>query len=343
MSNAAKTKQGKEERPRSSEHNLKRETRTLLLLFLFPILAAQAQEPASPDHEILLIVGAPGEASYAERFVKAAAHWKSAASEAQAIFHSIGIQEFDSDDRTQIQTYLQNAETQSHVPLWIVYLGHGTHSSRDNLLNLRGPDLDLSSITKWLQPFKRPLIVIHGGSASAPFIPALSGPNRIIITATRSAEEINYTRFGELFSQALRLDAADLNQDEQISLLEAFLFASNLSQNFYQENGRLSSEHSLIDDNGDAVGTPHDWFIGTRIAKRSADNRLPDGFQSHQITLIPSLQESLLTPDQRSQRNQLERDLETLRQSKNQYPEDNYYQKLEEIFETLSKIYLSQS
>lgn len=348
---AKPTRIGKEERPRSSKGKIRNGgARTLLpaLFFLTCILLPQfsaAQEPDSnfPTHEILLIVGAPGEPEYATGFTKAAEQWKSASEATNVYLTTIGLDSSDTKDRDLIQQYLRDSETSGSTPLWIVYLGHGTFSSRDNLINLRGPDLALATITEWLEPFERPLIFVHGGSASAPFITALSGPNRIVITATRSSEEINYTRFGEYFARSLSLKSADLNQDDQISILEAFLFASDLSQKFYQEHGRLATEHALIDDNGDGAGTPHDWFVGTRVVKRSTDGRLPDGFRAHQISLVPSEQESRLTPAQRARRDMLERELETLRHSKVQYSEGDYYQRLESIFNDLSDIYLDDS
>ena len=312
--------------------------------FLLPSLSfSQEQDPISPAHEILLIVGAPGESAYATGFTKSAEQWRSASDKTHARLTTIGLTNSDTNDRDLIKQYLLESETSGSTPLWIVYLGHGTFSPRDNLINLRGPDLELSEITKWLKLFERPLIFIHGGSASAPFITTLSGPNRIVITATRSSDEINYTRFGEYFARSLNHKLADLNQDEQISVLEAFLFASELSQKFYQEHGRLATEHSLIDDNGDGAGTPHDWFVGARVVKRSTDGHLPDGFRAHQISLVSSEQESRLTTEQKVRRDRLERELETLRQSKDQYSEENYYQRLESIFEELSRIYLGDT
>ena len=44
---------------------------------------------------------------------------------------------------------------------------------------------------------------------------------------------------------------ADLDKDDQVSLLEAFLTASVRTAEFYEETSRLATEHALIDDNGD--------------------------------------------------------------------------------------------
>ena len=133
----------------------------------------------------------------------------------------------------------------------------------------------------------------------------------------------------------------DANQDGQVSLLEAFVATARSVESFYEENRRLASEHALIDDNGDSTGTPADWFRGERLIKTPKDDRKPDGFRSRQIAFIASEQESLLSPDQRQKRNQLELELEQHRAKKSKLDEAAYYDQLEAILLKLSKIYLA--
>ena len=190
---------------------------------------------------------------------------------------------------------------------------------------------------------ERTLIFIHGGSASAPFINRLSKPNRILITATRSGDELNYARFGERFANVIESRTGDSNQDGQVSLLEAFVATSRSVEAFYQDSSRLASEHALIDDNGDSVGTPSDWFRGERLVKQPEDDRIPDGFRSRQIAFIPSPQEKMLTPERRFARDQLEAELESLRGRKSDLDEDIYYEQLEAILLKLGSIYLEDT
>ena len=229
-------------------------------------------------------------------------------------------------------------------PLWIVYIGHGTHDTRETRLNLRGPDVTAKELAAWLAPLTRPLIFIHGGSAGAPFINALSGPDRIIVSATRSGSELNYARFGERFADAVANPAADIDQDGQTSLLEAFVTAAQQVQSFYAETGRLATEHALIDDNGDKQGTPAEWFRGTRVQRRPQDSTAqPDGQHARLLALIPTEAERALTPAQREQRDALERELEVLRAKKPSLPEDDYYRQLESLFRRLGALYRRDS
>jgi len=292
------------------------------------------------EHETLVIVGAPGEERFEKGFKAAANAWKEAATSTQARLKIVGLGETDEDDLTLIESWIADLDPKSATPAWIVYIGHGTHTQKNTLLNLRGPDLSAESLAQQLEPLERTLIFIHGGSASAPFINRLSKPNRILITATRSGDELNYARFGERFANVIESRTGDSNQDGQVSLLEAFVATSRSVESFYEESNRLASEHALIDDNGDSVGTPSDWFRGERLVKQPENDQIPDGFRSRQIAFIASPQEKMLTPEQRFARDQLEAELESLRGRKSDLDEDAYYEQLEEVLLKLGSIYL---
>ncbi len=313
------------------------------LLFGSITLLGEQDQQEPPEHELLVIVGAPGEDRYEAGFKAAASAWKRAADSTHARMEIVGLDTQDESDFERIENWVTTLDTESPVPVWIIYIGHGTHTQKRTLLNLKGADLDSETFATWLEPIKRPLVFIHGGSASAPFINRLSQPNRILITATRSGEELNYARFGERFANVIESRDGDSNQDGQVSLLEAFVATARSVELFYEEAGRLASEHPLIDDNGDQTGTPADWFRGERLVKEPEDDRMPDGFRSRQIALIASEQESRLSPEKRLARDQLEIELEQHRSLKKSMNESEYYQKLETILRELSKIYLSDT
>ena len=100
------------------------------------------------------------------------------------------------------------------------------------------PGCPAAELAVWLKPFRRPLAVINTASCSAPFLNLLSAANRVVITATRSGYEQNYTRFGQYLAEALADPGADLDKDGQVSLLEAFLTASHQAAEFYKVQGR---------------------------------------------------------------------------------------------------------
>lgn len=301
---------------------------------------------AAPTADICVVVGAQGGNDFAAGFKTAAQAWERAAKRGGATYTVFGLEPAANDDETErerLQRWLAERATDDRTPAWIVYVGHGTFDGREARLNLRGPDLTAKELATWLEPLRRPFVFIHGGSAAAPFIPALSAPDRIIITATRSGNELNYARFGERFAEAVANPNADVDQDGQTSLLEAFVTAAQSVQAFYTESGRLATEHALIDDNGDKQGTPADWFRGNRLQRRAKGSAEPDGGRAKLIALVPSETERALTPAQREQRDQLERELEALRARKSEFKEDDYYRQLEMIVRRIGEIYRADS
>jgi hypothetical protein len=284
---------------------------------------------AAPTAEICVVVGAHGEKEFADGFTAAARSWQQAAVRGGASCAVFGLDaENNGAERDRLQQWLTERAGESTTPAWIVYIGHGTFDSRESRLNLRGPDLTAKELAGWLQPVRRPIVFIHGGSAGAPFIAALSAPDRIIVSATRSGNELNYARFGERFAEAVANPNADIDQDGQTSVLEAFVTAAQRVQAFYKETGRLATEHALIDDNGDKQGTPAEWFRGIRLQRRPKGNAEPDGSRAGLIALVPSDAERALTPAQRAERDGLERELEALRARKAELKEDDYYRQL---------------
>jgi len=195
-----------------------------------------------------------------------------------------------------------------------------------------------NELALWLAPLQRPLAVINCTSASFPFLKELSGASRVVVTATKSGFEVNYCRFGDYLSQAIGDPAADLDKDEQVSLLEAFLKASRRTQEFYDGEGRLATEHSLIDDDGDGVGTRGEAFAGVRPVRDSETGAL-DGYHAHHWRLIPSKADQQLAPDIRRQRDELEVAIFQLRDRKAELAEDVYFTELEKLLVQLAELY----
>jgi hypothetical protein len=204
---------------------------------------------------------------------------------------------------------------------------------------LRGPDVTDVELAAWLAPQKRQLAIIDCTSASGPFINRLSGDSRIVITATKSGHETNYARFGQYMSEAIGDQRSDIDKDGQVSLLEAFLTAANRVDEYYRSRGQLATEHALIDDNGDRLGTPANWFRGVRATQRAKDGAQLDGLRAHQLHLIPSDHEREITGEVRDRRNQLERSIAALRDRKGKLKEDEYYERLEELMVDLARLY----
>lgn len=142
--------------------------------------------------------------------------------------------------------------------LLVVMIGHGTANGSEAQFNLPGPDLTPGDFQMGLVAFPtQTLALVHTGTASGGFVTPLSGPNRILVAATRTERQLNATEFGQFFAEAVTGEDADLDKDERISLLEAFLYARREVERHYEESNELMTETAVLDDNGDGEGS-HD-------------------------------------------------------------------------------------
>jgi hypothetical protein len=140
--------------------------------------------------------------------------------------------------------------------LVVVLVGHGSMQGEGARLTLPGPDLSAADLSRLLAKHaNRRVAVIVAASSSGDFVPALSTPGRVVITATKSGFERNESVFGEHFIAALAGDGADADKDGRVSLLEAFVYATREVRRFYEQENRLLTEHALLDDNGDRSGS----------------------------------------------------------------------------------------
>jgi hypothetical protein len=138
--------------------------------------------------------------------------------------------------------------------LLIVFLGHGTYDGDAAKFNLVGPDLTASEWSALLNGINGRLVLVNTTEASFPFLEKLSGPNRIVITATDSAAQKYATVFPEYFAKALGEASTDLDKNGRTSIFEVFAAASLAVKQHYEQRGQLTTERALIDDNGDGVG-----------------------------------------------------------------------------------------
>ncbi|QDV32783.1 hypothetical protein [Tautonia plasticadhaerens] len=314
---------------------------TILLASLCSLAIGPADDPRPVQARVVVVIGAPGDPEYDEQFRSWADRWADAASPAGAELIRIGDDEPDGmDDRDRLRETLASSSS-AGGPLWVVFIGHGTFDGQEAKFNLRGPDVSAAELAGWLAGTTGPTAVINCASASGPFINALSGGDRVVVTATRSGDEQNLARFGGFLSEAIADPSADLDKDDQVSLLEAYLMAGARVAEFYRTEARLATEHPLLDDNGDGLGTPPDWFRGVRATKRPADDAEADGVRAHQFHLIPSDRERDMPAEVRARRDELEAEIADLRDRKAELGEDAYYERLEPLLVELARLYRS--
>ena len=314
----------------------------LLITLALTVIGVGMGEPVSENRvTLVLVTGIPGTEQYEEVFAQREKFWRDTETLGDIKVITVGDGEpGEKSDRQLLQELLEREANLEEGELWLVLNGHGTFDGKKGKFNLRGRDVSSEDLAEWLKPCRRPLVLVNCFSASASFIQALSGPDRVVLSATRSGYELNYSRFGTYFAKAINSPEADLDQDGQVSLLEAFLKGSRDTGGFYSLEGRIASEHALLDDTGDQQGTGPDWYRGVRVVKETAKDAEPDGRRAHQFHLVQSEFERSLSPAMREQRNQLELKLLALRDRKDTFEPAEYDDRLEEVLLELSEFYI---
>ncbi|MBS0204158.1 MAG: hypothetical protein JSS49_14740 [Planctomycetes bacterium] len=308
---------------------------------LIPAGLVGADEPNPPvKPTMIVVVGASGSPQYEPMFTEWADRWTQAARTAGLQLVEIGRtpESPELTDKKQFREAIDEAARQPGVDLWLVMIGHGTFDRRDARFNLRGPDVSAVELNGWLKPVDRPMAIINSSSASAPFLTALATPKRVVIVATKSGAEQNFSHFGDFLSQAIIDPTADLDKDKQTSLWEAYLRASRLTAEFYSSDGRLQTEHALLDDNGDGQGVRSDQFRGLTPIERTTDGKPLDGQTAHQWHLIRNATDSALPPDLLKKRDALESAVLQLRDRKKSLPQDEYLRELERLLVELAEL-----
>jgi hypothetical protein len=309
-----------------------------IILCVFRLGSAIGMAAETSRGEMLIVVGSPGTDEYRQLFQGWAGKWTAAARTGKLEVVTLGVEQ---DDATllRLREALAHAAETPDLPLWVVLIGHGTFDGRNAKFNLPEADLEPAELARLLDAVHRPLAVIDCSSASGPFLKALAKENRVVITAATSGDEVNLAHFGGYLAEAVSDPAADLDKDQQTSLLEAFLQASRKTEEFYAGDGRLPTEHALLEDNGDGRGIPWAGFDGLRPQKRTDDPQLlPDGLAAHQWHLIPGDADAALPPEIIIRRNEIEKEIARLRAQKAQLSEDGYYAALEPLFLELAKL-----
>ena len=134
-------------------------------------------------------------------------------------------------------------------------IGHGSGEGAETRVSLPGPDMTAADFSRVLASFgDRQVAFLNLASASGDMLPIIAAKHRVVMTATRSAFERNESRFARHFVDALALDGADTDKDGRISLLEAYQFADAETKRFYENEGRLATEHAQMADEGMLAG-----------------------------------------------------------------------------------------
>jgi hypothetical protein len=168
------------------------------------------------------------------------------------------------------------------------------------------------------------IVFVDTTSSSGPFLEELSGPGRTIVTATRNGAEQYDTLFGGYFIEALTSEEADADKNHRVSVLEAFQYAKREVTRAYEREGLLSTEHAMIDDNGDKEGTQDPSAANAKDGKIAAVISLGTT-EASDLPSDPKLRALYV------ERRDMERRVEALRLLKDSMDPARYNKQLEDL------------
>jgi hypothetical protein len=211
------------------------------------------------------------------------------------------------------------ARAKPNDTIFVLLIGHGSFDGKLASFNLPGPDLTTADYATLLNQFKTQKITfVNTASSSGPFIDALKGPARVIVTATKVGGERNETRFAQFFVEALDSESADRDRNGRVSVQEAFDYAAAKTAADYQKGGNIPTEHPTIDDGSQGKLASTLYLAPER--SRTAAAQAAD----------PALRALL------EQRDALERQVNDLRLKKDTMDADRYEQELEKLLTELA-------
>jgi len=190
---------------------LRRYTLTFVGVLMFASVVCG--QKVDPNKYALIINGPGGEPAYAKQF----GEWTTQLSKVLAEKFGFGNQnvkvltEKDATAEEVKRTFATlKAQLDANNVLFVFLIGHGSYDGKEAKFNLVGPDLSATEYNAMLSALPtRRVVVFNMASASGEFIKSLAAKGRIVITATRSGQETNATRFAGFFISALTAADAD--------------------------------------------------------------------------------------------------------------------------------------
>jgi hypothetical protein len=213
----------------------------------------------------------------------------------------------------------------------VVLIGHGSGEGEQTKISLPGPDISARDFAQLLARFSTQRVAfVNLTSASGDMLPVLSGPNRVVITATKSAFERNESKFARFFVDALSKDGADADKDDRVSLLEAFRYAAAETKRFYENETKLQTEHAQFDD------------MGMKEGVAEPDGREKQGLLARRFFLDGGMSPQLAANDPRlaalyKEKFAIEDQIDQLRAKKTTMTADAYDDALETLLVNLAR------
>jgi hypothetical protein len=223
-----------------------------------PVLAQQAY--------LLVVTGVPGDEEHAKKFDGWAKTFVDAAKKKDSVpAANITLLTGPQAAKANVEKAFTDiaAKVKPNDSLLVLLIGHGAFDGSVATFNIPGPDLTATDYAKLLAPFaSQKVVFVNTATSSGAFLQPLAGPNRVVITSTKTGGERNEPEFGQFFVAAFDDDAADRDRNGHVSMAEAFEYASTKVKQDYQQKSLILTEHATLQDGSDGR-IASAFFLGT--------------------------------------------------------------------------------
>lgn len=232
----------------------------------------------------LIVVGTPGDESHRSLFEKTSKIWIDWLANTLQVplerlrvvdGRSTAVTRMAGDKQAVAQAFSELAERVGpDDTLWVLVLGHGHYDGRRAWLHLPGPDPGPTEFVSWLNGVTcREQIIWLTQTSSGWWLKPLARSNRVVITATDVDQEENETEFPHALATVMQAPARswDVNSDNRLSLLELLAATLKEVRSRFERDQRVPTEHALLDDDGDGLGTEIETLLDA-----NPDGRNPD-------------------------------------------------------------------
>lgn len=218
-----------------------------LIALLLPLLLGLSLSLRAETHAVI-VSGLGGEQDYSDAFSEAAAAYAEALQTLDEGEDRIVLLD-ETAERDAILAAIETRAMQAQASdvFVLILVGHGTADATTWRFNISGPDLTTEDLVASLNdiPAARQLVIL-ASSASGAALEALSQPQRVVVTATKSGGEVNAVRFPGYLAEAMSTGTADYDRNEILTVAEAFRFANARTRDYYEQQKLLASEHARL-------------------------------------------------------------------------------------------------
>jgi hypothetical protein len=268
--------------------------------------------------QVLVIAGRGGEAQFDTRFgqwsQKVATASTSATGDANKVVRLAGPEAKLSAVQAALKSAAETLRAGDQFVL--VLMGHGSHDGSEYRYMLWGNDITGTDLGAMLDaiPSTVQQLVINGTSASGAVVEKWTRPNRVVITATKSAGERNAPKFAGFWADALASNEADRDKDGNLTAQEAYDYATRKVADAYKADASMVTEHARIS------GTDPGRFVVARLGAAAL-------FASDAQLIA-----------MRNEQGVMESRLAELRAQKAQWSQDEYFNRIEPVLVDMARL-----